>query len=352
MSLPRMRITGPALNVSFLLISGSASMALLGCASTSSEAPQDAEVSTTSEGRRATIDPSTIERAGGTAAAQDDQAGADAELLTLREQKNRLLFDSAMARAAEMKQQLKLEEAMAQVDRALSINGQSLEAKQMRAELAALLDRPDGVNAIGDAEASRFELKLEQLKIGVRQDLSDAKMMLQRGDYGGAVAELRLAETKIEVGGYDIEWEGTDVEVRDLLARAESERSAASAASKAQSRREAFELLKQKEIAENDRQQAQVDLIVSQAALAFEEGRYSDAEESARLALQKQPKNDQAEEIRTAAFRAGRQQVQSDYLVKKEEQFKKYREEIESMRIARNEIITLPDADEWRRKSA
>ncbi len=60
-----MRITGPALNVSFLLISGSASMALLGCASTSSEAPQDAEVSTTSEGRRATIDPSTIERAGG-----------------------------------------------------------------------------------------------------------------------------------------------------------------------------------------------------------------------------------------------------------------------------------------------
>ena len=55
-----MRITGPALNVSFLLISGSASMALLGCASTSSEAPQDAEVSTTSEGRRATIDPSTF----------------------------------------------------------------------------------------------------------------------------------------------------------------------------------------------------------------------------------------------------------------------------------------------------
>ena len=64
-------------------------------------------------------------------------------------------------------------------------------------------------------------------------------------------------------------------------------------------------------------------------ATAFEEGRYRDAEESARLALSKQPKNDQAEEIRTAAFRADRQQVQADYIVKKSEQFKKYREELE-----------------------
>jgi hypothetical protein len=346
-----MRITGPALNVSFLLITGSASMALLGCASTSSGAPQDAEVSTTSEGRRATIDPSTIERAGGLAAAQDDQAGADAELLTLREQKNRLLFDAAMARAADMKQQLMLEEALAQVDRALALNSESLEAKRMRAELAALLDRPDGVNAIGDAEASRFALKLEQLKVAVRQDLSDARKMKQRGDYAGAVAELRLAQTKIEVGGYDIDWEGTDVEVRDLLAQTEQERALAEKNAKDVSRREAFELLKQKETAEANRMQAQIDLIVAEAATAFEEGRYRDAEESARLALAKQPKNDQAEEIRTAAFRADRQQVQADYIVKKQEQFKKYREELEDLRIARNEIITLPDADEWRRKS-
>ena len=97
--------------------------------------------------------------------------------------------------------------------------------------------------------------------------------------------------------------------------------------------------------------QAQIDLIVAEAATAFEEGRYRDAEESARLALAKQPKNDQAEEIRTAAFRADRQQVQADYIVKKQEQFKAYREEFEDLRIARNEIITLPDADEWRRKS-
>ena len=70
-----------------------------------------------------------------------DFVQTDAELLTLREQKNRLLFDAAMARAAEMKQQLKLEEALAQVDRALAINGESLAAKQMRAEPALLAQR-------------------------------------------------------------------------------------------------------------------------------------------------------------------------------------------------------------------
>ncbi len=356
-----MRIAGPALHVSFLLVASSASIALFGCASApqeqSPETNQDGTASSptsssTNADHRAAMDPASIERAGGNLkAGQDGQAAQDAELLSLREQKNRLLFDSALDRARELKQTLQLEEALAQVERALAINSDNLEAKQLRAELAVLLDRPEALEGIGAAEEDRYALRLEQLRLGVKQDLNDAKLALQRSDYASAVAELRLARTKIEVSGFDVDWQGIDEEIDTLLAQAEDERAMAEEAEMLADREEAFAALQEKTRAEEQRQQAAVNNIVESAALAFEESRFDDAEEFAKLALQKQPRNEQAEEIRTASFRAGRQQVQSNYVVDKQEEFRKWRASLEELRIPHNEIITLPDADVWRRKS-
>ncbi|MEM1452944.1 MAG: hypothetical protein AAF957_18320 [Planctomycetota bacterium] len=347
-----MRIAGSALHVSFLAAAGVASLTLIGCASSPKEPTEPQIQDDAAAAPRTRLDAAALERAGGNfTVGQEGQSARDAELLSLREQKDRLLFDAAMERARELKQTLQLEEALAQVERALAINADNLEAKRLRAELAVLLDRPDASAGVGAAEADRYRLKLEQLRLGVKQDLNDAKLALGRGDYAGAVAELRLARTKIEVGGYDVDWQGVDEEVMTLLAQAEDERAAAEEAARLAEREEAFSVLQEKQRAEQEREQLIVDNIVASAALAFEESRYGDAEEFARLALQKQPRNDQAEEIRTASFRASRQQVQSNYLVKKAEEFRRWREGIEELRIPRNEIITLPDADEWRRKS-
>ena len=356
-----MRIAGPALHVSLLLaVAGGAQLALTGCATN----PQDAENSKTSSqatgeeanGAEAGTAASSsdvmevIERAGAplTALNQDSTLGQDAELLSLKEQKQRLLYDAALGRAREFKDRLQFPEARTQVDRALELEPDSLEARRLRSELAALMGEPGGGGATFTNDVDKYKLKLEQIRLEVKQDLNDAKMARGRGDYSSAVADLQLARTKIEINGFDIEWNGLDGEVTELLDMVKAERNAAEEQAILDERELAFGELKQRESVEAERKEQIVSNILLNAITAFDEGRYRDAEEYAQLAMQKQPKNEQADEIRTAAFRASRNQVQDNYLKSKADQFRRWQSQIEEMRIPNNDIVTLPDSDVWR----
>lgn len=358
-----MRIAGPALHVSLLLaVTGGAQWALTGCATN----PQDAEtpnapesqVEESASGSSAQGDAAmgsdtteVIERAGAPLAAlgQDTQGsslGQDAELLSLKEQKQRLLYDAALARAEEFKDRLQFAEAVTQVERALELEPDSLAARKLRSELASLMGQPGGASF--DSNVDQYKLKLEQIRLEVKQDLNDAKIARNRGDYAAAVADLQLAKTKIEVNGFDIEWNGLDQEVMALLDTVKAERTAAEEQAILDERAQAFEELAAQQSVESERKEEIVNNILTNAMNAFEEGRYRDAEEYAQLAMQKQPKNEKADEIRTAAFRAGRNQVQDNYLKAKKEQFTRWRAELEQMRIPNNRIVTLPDSDVWK----
>lgn len=354
-----MRIAGPALHVSLLLaVAGGAQLALTGCATN----PQDAEKSQTpeAEAQESLVDSTAltsgsdtsevIERAGATltALSQDSSLGQDAELLSLKEQKQRLLYDAALSRAREFKERLQFAEAEAQVERALDLEPDSLQARKLRSELAALMGKPGAGDANFIDNVDQYKLKLEQVRLEVKQDLNDAKIARNRGDYAAAVADLQLAKTKIEVNGFDIEWKGLDSEVLSLLDMVKAERTAAEEQAIMDEREEAFAQIRAIESVENERKEQIVSNILLNAMSAFDEGRYRDAEEYAQLAMQKQPKNEQADEIRTAAFRAGRNQVQDNYLKEKKEQFTRWRSELEEMRIPNPRIVTLPDSDVWR----
>ena len=350
-----MRIAGPALHVSLLLaVAGSAQWALTGCATN----PQDAEKSKAAEANEAEVGsaaPSSemtnvIERAGASLTApnaQDSSLGQDAQLMSLKEQKQRLLYDAAISRAREFKERLQFPEARNQVERALELEPDSLEARRLRSELASLMGDPSAGGAFPD-DVDKYRLKLEQIRLQVKQDLNDAKRARSRGDYSAAVADLQLARTKIEINGFDIEWNGLDAEVTELLDVVKAERSAAEEQAILDERELAFGELKKRQSIEADRKEQIVSNILLNAITAFDEGRYRDAEEYAQLAMQKQPKNEKADEIRTAAFRAGRNQVQDNYLKSKSDQFRRWQASLEEMRIPRNKIVTLPDADVWR----
>ena len=69
--------------------------------------------------------------------------------------------------------------------------------------------------------------------------------------------------------------------------------------------------------------------------------------DSAEEALRKDPRNDRAQQIRDASFRAGRAKVQEDYVVRRREQFLLWEEEMQSIQIPWNDTITLPDREFW-----
>lgn len=360
-----MRIAGPALHVSLLLASGSfASIAFVGCAAdghqestSSSEAPQasaaEANRGETAANAALTSSEPVLERAGANFSSQDDQLGQDASQLTLKEQKAQVLFETAIARAEEFKGSLELEKALDQADAALAIRPDDVNARRLRAEIGALLNRPEDSRVIqGAAGADLMRVKLDQIKLGVKQDLNDAKLALARGDYSSAIGDLSIARTNIEVNGFDIQWDGVDEEVRTLLNQAKADRAAAETAARDEKRRMAFDALSEVASAEATRQNAIVNNLLVEATSAFEFGDYRLAEDLSRKVQRRDPGNEKADEIRTAAFRAGRQQVQEDYLETKNEQFKLWREDLERQLVPYTDIITLADREEWAENTA
>lgn len=348
---------GPALHVSLLLAAGTlAPFGFVSCASTSPAGPEPVEpdgMELEGETPAMRAEAPVVERAGGAATAQDDQLDRDVQALNLIEQKNDLIFKSALAQARALKQDQRLDEALIEIDRALKINPDSQRARQLRSEIQALLGLPAGATGVQvETDANILRIRREKLKFDVIKNLNDAKLAMDRGDYGDAIGELRIANTRIEVGGLDVDWEGADEEVRALLEQAQADRDAIEQAAMEEKNRVAFEELQAERQAVAQRDRFIVNNLLEQAIDAFDFGDYDAAERIAKKIQRLEPLNEQAEEIRTAAFRAGRKQVREEYRRDRAEYFLKWKEDLEKQRIPLTDVITLPDEDEWREKTA
>jgi tetratricopeptide (TPR) repeat protein len=272
----------------------------------------------------------------------------EAERLTLAEQKQALLVDAHLANARDRLGNLKLEDAEAEVVAALDLDPDNLEAKELLNEIGALLGRPQA--EIGSAVkelAQRYQLRIQQLRAEADDSLRKGKLQLARGDYDGAIAEFTIAQNHIRWAPYSIDWQGMDKEVTDLLDSARTQRMAAEESRRMNEQRTAYESLKAREAAETSRREALIGNMIESAIASFAAGEYEEAQEFASQALRKDPRNEKAAEIRDSAFRAGREQVRTNYIDRKNEQFKRWREELAGMRVPWTEVYTLPDPDRW-----
>ncbi|MEZ6017953.1 MAG: hypothetical protein R3F49_22805 [Planctomycetota bacterium] len=284
---------------------------------------------------------------------QDGELGQDAALLQLRAEKEQLLFDSAMAAATELADSMRFEDARLQVTRALEYKPTSLEAKQLLGRIQTALGIDAG--AINSAEldgAAAVTLRWEQAKLDAKSSVTDGKLAQARGDYDRAIAEYSIAKIKIEMTPYNIAWDGLDEEVDRLLAQAKEERRASEESARLSERETATREKRALEAESRGRERAVVDNIVSQATLAFEAGRYDAAKKLADKALALNARHEQAQDIRDAAHRAGREKVRADYIEAKREEYRVWRESLEQMRIPNTDVLTLPNAETWQEKSA
>jgi tetratricopeptide (TPR) repeat protein len=270
------------------------------------------------------------------------------ERLTLEEQRKLFLVEQHVANAQAQIGRLELEAAEGELVQALELDPDSLEAKRLLSEVGALLGRgPGEVQTVAEDMAQRHQLKVQQLKSQAEDSVRKGKVLLARGDYDAAIAELTIALNHIRWAPYSIDWQSMDQDVADLLDRAKAERDEAFAAEQREAQRQAIEELRAQERASRERRDQAVANMIDRAIGAFAVGDFEEAIEFADEALHADPRNEKAREIRDAAFRAGRDQVRDEYVLAKREQFKRWREELAEMRVPYTEIYTLPDRDRW-----
>jgi len=278
-----------------------------------------------------------------------DVLSQDAELYSLKEQRKRFLVEQRIANARSYRERLRLEDARRELRGALELDPDNLAVKEMLAEVGALIgdDYSGEVQTVTEHLDQVYQLQIQQLREEAREALRNGKTHLARGDYDAAIAELTIALNHTRWAPYSIDWGGVDTEAQALLERAKGDQSAAGEARLLAQQREAYEQLKAQDEDERSRQRAVVDNMMEQAINSFDSADYDDAMYFADQILRKEPRNAKAEELRTAAFKAGRKQVKADYVERKREQFAVWKERMMEARVPWNRPVTLPDQDYW-----
>ena len=289
------------------------------------------------------------------AAAQDSQdvsamLAEDARLLELKEQRRAFLVEQHLTSAQALRDRLRLRDSREELLAALSLDPDNFPAKKALEEVNALLGESYDATAMTVTETLRgtMEVKAQQLRAEAGDLLREGKLFLAKGEYDAAIGSLSIAQQTVQYIPYAIDWRGIDTQIDDLLTRAKSERSNAEEAALMTKQRDAYEALQSREVEDSARRQEIVDNMLTQAIDAFDEGNYEDAMYYADQALRKDPRNSKAEEIRESSFKAGLEQTKLDYVASKREQYKRWKEELETYKIAWSDNITLPDPDDWR----
>jgi general secretion pathway protein D len=274
--------------------------------------------------------------------------GQDADQFTLAQQRKAFLVRQHVDAGRSFLKELRLDDAVREAEAALDLDPDDMAAKSLRAEALAMKGEPTArQKTIAEEMTERQELRIQQMKAETQDSLRKAKLMIARSDYAGAIAELEIANNMVRYAPFAIDWQGLDVEAKTLLESAKASRAAAEEAASEEKQRQAFEALQAEEQVARDRKAAVVAGALDRAMAAFRAGEYEEAEAIAKTALEKDPRNTQAAEIRDAAFRAGRTKVREEYVRQKNEQFRRWQESMKEMQIPYIQVITPPDAERW-----
>lgn len=288
----------------------------------------------------------TAEPANAPAAQDGDVLAQERQLQELKKQKEAVILERRLANAKAMMAAVRYPEAESELLGALEIDAANLEARKLLNEVTVLMGK-SAVGATVQDMQERQMVRVQQMQAAARDNLESGRKHLARGEFGLAIADLSIARNHVRWAPYSIDWQGMDKEIDALLTKATNDRLAAEQALRDRSRSETVEALRSQEQAEKARRDAILNNMITQAIQAFEKGEYEDSIDFCDQALQVDPRNERASEVRDTAFRVGRESLRRDYILAKREQFKRWREQLAAARIPETEIYTLPNPDFW-----
>jgi len=281
------------------------------------------------------------------------QLAQDARALELAKQRNAFLLEVHLTNGERFLQELRLDDAIREANAALAVDPESPKARDLRSRVLSLQGNVVASNqTTGQDMTAEYALRVQQLQAEVQDALATARMNVARGDYQGAIAELEVANNAVRFAPYSIDWKGLDVEAKAMLDQVRAQRLEAEKATVDAARQRATEELRTREAAQVGQRSQIVDAVLEQSIDAFERGDYEEAERLAGEALRLDARSERARELKDAAFRAGRTQVRADYLERKSEQFRRWRESMKELQVPYTDVITLPDSDRWNAMTA
>ncbi|MEZ5962667.1 MAG: hypothetical protein R3F56_02360 [Planctomycetota bacterium] len=290
------------------------------------------------------IDPQTgATTAVAAAAAQDPQGQGSVEA-----QRVRLLVDYYLEEARKLRSEGKLDHAKALILRAKDLAPQDAKVLETLNQINAEQGEGAGdINTFAEQQTRLAMIREERARAEVQGRLDSARQLMERGNYSGAVQELKAAKLSLEVGSA-FDWGPLSRQVDESLAQAESQRDEAMRAERDAAEREIADKLRAAEQAEKDRRDMRVNQRIREAMTAFERRQFRAAQESAFEAMRLDPTNETARNVHNAAIKAERERRDETYYTDKVRELARMKEADLDLKIPQTDIIRVND-EVWRR---
>ncbi len=284
------------------------------------------------------------------APAQDsmsDKVAAERARLDLIAQKNYLLVERHLANARAFEERLDLAHAESELLLARDLDVTNRVVGDYLAQIQLLQGKPEAeARALAVSAAQRYEAQRQQMKAAAQQDLATAKALLEAGDSMKASALARNVVNQVQWSS-GVDWGEISNNARSLLDKAENAASGSSTTERLNKEKAAYLALQAEESQLTQQNQAKVDALLDASAAKFLRNDFAASAELAEEALKEQPDNAQALQLVEAAREGRRENANREFLKQRREEFTRWRESMDAVRIPTNDILTAPDGERW-----
>ncbi|MCB9879736.1 MAG: hypothetical protein H6835_19245 [Planctomycetes bacterium] len=266
-------------------------------------------------------------------------------------ERNAELVKHWLENAQELRMRGQLQAAKMELLKARQVAPADDEVRLQLSAVQAELGEPAGtVTNIADEWMRRQQLAEERARATVQNQLQSAGQAIADKDYAGAVEELRRADLAIEIKS-DMDWMGLPEQVASQKAEAERLYEEQQRQTQAEQNAQIAEQLRRDYARIQADKRARVDALIHQSQLAFDARQFDRAQDFAQRALDAEPSNAIAYEMRTISMKAARDASNEKFIKDRAREINKSLEADADLKIPQTETLRM-DPVIWARANA
>lgn len=284
-----------------------------------------------------------------TPAASAPQAGAQ----SLAQQKKELMLAAALDNARSLRESGDLAGARKQLEQALSIDPGNADATAQYFEVLELLgERPGDIGTTRQWAEERQAVAIQQLKLEAEEYHRVGQDARGRREHDAAIRWFERVQQSIRWSSLDVDWGDLGSRNDEALAATRRERDEAIQSDRESKLKEAVAQIRGDEEAERARHMNRIAGLLESANYKFEAGDYGGAMELCDQVLTIEPSNVTGQELKREANAGRRAKRSAEFAKHRSEAFRRFKSDIEELRIPYSDGLTAADPDYWARVTA
>lgn len=247
------------------------------------------------------------------------------------------------------------QQALANCEKALGLNPDLAEAKDLKARIGLALGRqPESIETYKSEMERRLQVQIEQTQVEIRNHLAHAKEAFGQGKYKEAIADLEAIEEKLRWKPYDIGLNAERDEAHAMLGQARELRVKQEAEFNRLQRQAAEKVADDEERGRQTETRDKIKHLFRQAIDALERKEYSKCEDLCDDIVATDAGFEPARELKQDSIRARNLNYNKQWLEEKVEGWKKLHEDMAESMVpySDRDLYQYPDRKTWAKISA